>query len=182
MKDYVLNQKKAVIEEIKTNIQNAKSTTLVGFNGMSVSEITELRNKFREKDVNYKVYKNTMIRFAFDQLGYEEADELLSGSNALVFSNEDLVEGPKIAAEFIDDDEDNKDKLKIKAGIVEGDLLNEEQIMAIAKLPPKEVLLSMLVNTVQAPIRKLAQDTNEIIAKLVYGLDAVREKKENEAA
>ncbi|MDO4595217.1 MAG: 50S ribosomal protein L10 [Tissierellia bacterium] len=182
MKDYVLNQKKEVIEEIKNNVKNAKSTTLVEFNGMSVAEITELRNKFRDANVVYKVYKNTMIRFALKELGYDQFDELLKGSNALIFSNEDLVEGPKIADEYVEDDDENKEKLKIKAGIVEGEYLDNEQIMAIAKLPPKEVLLSMLVNTVQAPIRKLAQDTNEIIAKLVYGLDAVREKKENEVA
>lgn len=182
VKDYVLNQKQEVINEIKEHIQNAKSTTLVEFDGINVSQITKLRNQFREKNVEYKVYKNTMIRFAMRELGYDQFDDLLKGSNALVFSNEDLVEGPKISKDFVKEDDQNKDKLKIKAGIVEGDFLNEEQIVAIAELPPKEIILSMLVNTVQAPIRKLVQDSNEIIAKLVYGLDAIREKKENSAA
>ena len=81
--------KQEVVNEIKEKIENAQSVTLVGFDRMDVKEITDLRNKFREKNAEYKVYKNTMMRFAFQELGYEELIDELKGSNALIFSNED---------------------------------------------------------------------------------------------
>lgn len=182
MSDKALNAKKEIVNEIKEKIENSKSITLVQFNKMDVKEITELRNDFRDLDVEYKVYKNTMMRFAFNELGFDQFDDQLVGSNALIFSKTEVVDGPKVAVKYIDKDEANKDKLILKAGIVEGDYQDPSQIEVIAKLPSKEVLASMLVNTLQAPIRQLAGDLNEVNAKLVYALDAIREKKENEAA
>jgi large subunit ribosomal protein L10 len=182
MSEKAINAKKEIVNEIKGKIENAKSVTLVQFNGMDVQEITDLRNKFREADVEYKVYKNTMMRFAFKELGFDQFTEELVGSNALIFSNEDVVNGPKIAVKYIDEDDANKEKLVIKSGIVEGVYETPEGMTAIAKLPSHEVLAGMLVNVLQAPIRNLAQDLNQINAKLVYALDAIREKKENEAA
>ncbi|MCI5840073.1 MAG: 50S ribosomal protein L10, partial [Peptoniphilaceae bacterium] len=131
---------------------------------------------------NYKVYKNTMMKFAFKELGFDQFDDLLNGPNALIFSTEDLVSGPKVTEDFITENDANKEKIEIKGGIVENEFLDGEKMVAISKLPSKEVLLTQLVYTLQAPIRKLVQDSNQIIAKLVYALDAVREKKENEVA
>ncbi|MGO3018943.1 MAG: 50S ribosomal protein L10 [Anaerococcus sp.] len=180
MSESSINAKKVIINEIKEKIENAKSVTLVEFNGMDVLEITNLRNQFRDSNSEYKVYKNTMMRFAFEELGYDQFAEELKGSNALIFSNEEVVDGPKIASKYIDEDDDNKEKLVIKSGIVDGDYQNSDQMTAIAKLPSTEALASMLVNVLQAPIRNLAIDLNQVNAKLVYALDAIREKKENE--
>lgn len=174
--------KQLVVNEIKEKIEGAQSVTLVGFNGMDVKEITDLRNKFREKDTEYKVYKNTMMRFAFQELGYDELIEDLKGANALVFSNGDLVDGPKIAVDYRKEDEKNEDKLVLKSGIVEGKYQNGDQMMAIASLPATEVLHSMLANVLQAPIRTLAGDLNNTISKLAIALNEVANKKENEAA
>ncbi|WP_296112051.1 50S ribosomal protein L10 [uncultured Anaerococcus sp.] len=174
--------KQEIVNEIKTKIEGAQSVTLVGFNGMDVKEITELRNKFREKDAEYKVYKNTMMRFAFQELGYDDLLDDLKGTNALVFSNSDLVNGPKIAVDYRKEDEENEDKLVLKSGIVEGNYQNSEQMMAIATLPATEVLHSMLANVLQAPIRTLAGDLNNTISKLAIALNEVASKKENEAA
>lgn len=180
MSESSINAKKVIINEIKEKIENAKSVTLVEFNGMDVLEITALRNQFRDANTEYKVYKNTMMRFAFEELGYDQFAEELKGSNALIFSNEEVVDGPKIASKYIDEDDENKEKLVIKSGIVDGDYQNPDEMNAIAKLPSTEALASMLVNVLQAPIRNLAIDLNQVNAKLVYALDAIREKKENE--
>lgn len=174
--------KQLVVNEIKEKIEGAQSVILVGFNGMDVKEITELRNKFREKDTEYKVYKNTMMRFAFQELGYDELIEDLKGANALVFSNGDLVDGPKIAVDYRKEKDANEDKLVLKSGIVEGNYQNGDQMMAIATLPATEVLHSMLANVLQAPIRTLAGDLNNTISKLAIALNEVASKKENEAA
>ena len=174
--------KQLVVNEIKEKIESAQSVTLVGFNGMDVKEITDLRNKFREKDTEYKVYKNTMMRFAFQELGYDELIEDLKGANALVFSNGDLVDGPKIAVDYRKEDDANEEKLVLKSGIVEGQYQNSEQMMAIATLPATEVLHSMLANVLQAPIRTLAGDLDNTISKLAIALNEVASKKENEAA
>lgn len=174
--------KQLIVNEIKEKIEGAQSVTLVGFKGMDVKEITELRNKFREKDTEYKVYKNTMMRFAFQELGYDELIEDLKGANALVFSNGDLVDGPKIAVDYRKEKDANEDKLVLKSGIVEGNYQNGDQMMAIATLPATEVLHSMLANVLQAPIRTLAGDLNNTISKLAIALNEVASKKENEAA
>lgn len=182
MSEKAIAAKQLVVNEIKEKIEGAQSVTLVGFNGMDVKEITELRNKFREKDTEYKVYKNTMMRFAFQQLGYDELIEDLKGANALVFSNGDLVDGPKIAVDYRKEKDANEDKLVLKSGIVEGNYQNGDQMMAIATLPATEVLHSMLANVLQAPIRTLAGDLNNTISKLAIALNEVASKKENEAA
>ena len=174
--------KQLVVDEIKGKIESAKSVTLVGFDRMDVKEITDLRNKFREKDTEYKVYKNTMMRFAFEELGYTELIEDLKGSNALIFSNTELVDGPKIAVDYRKENDENAEKLTLKSGIVEGNYQNSEQMMAIATLPGTEVLHSMLANVLQAPIRTLAGDLNNTISKLAIALNEVASKKENEAA
>lgn len=182
MSEKAIQKKQEVVNEIVKKIEEAKSVTLVEFNGMDVKEITELRNNFRDANTEYKVYKNTMMRFAFEKLGYEQFKDELTGSNALIFSNEEIIDGPKVASKYIDEDDENKEKLVIKSGVVDGNYQNPEEMLAIAKLPGQQELASMLVNTLQAPIRKLAGDLSQINAKLVYALDAVREKKENEAA
>lgn len=182
MSEKAIQAKQEIVNEIKEKIEAAQSVTLVGFDKMDVKEITELRNKFREKNTEYKVYKNTMMRFAFKDLGYDEIIEDLKGTNALVFSNEELVDGPKIAVDYRKEDEDNKEKLTLKSGIVEGNYQNQEQMMAIATLPSTEALHSMLANVLQAPIRTLAGDLNNAISKLAIALNEVASKKENEAA
>ena len=174
--------KQLIVDEIKEKIEGAQSVTLVGFDRMDVKEVTELRNKFREKDTEYKVYKNTMMRFAFQELGYDELIEDLKGTNALIFSHSDLVDGPKIAVDYRKEKDENEDKLTLKSGIVEGKYQNGEQMMAIATLPATEVLHSMLANVLQAPIRTLAGDLNNTISKLAIALNEVASKKENEAA
>lgn len=178
MSEKAIAAKQEVVNEIKEKIENSKSVTLVGFDRMDVQEITDLRTKFREGNSEYKVYKNTMMRFAFEELGYNDIVSELKGTNALIFSNEDSVTGPKVAVDYRKAGDDEKEKLLIKAGLVDGNIQTGEQMTAIASLPNKEVLYSMLANVLQSPIQALAGDLNNTIAKIALALDAVRVKKE----
>lgn len=179
MKEQTLAKKQQVVDEIKEQLENCKSMVMVEYKGINVQDITELRQKFREGGVNYKVYKNTMVSRAFEDLGYEGLDEYLEGPNAYAFSVEDIVSGPKIVEEYA---KDNEEKLIIKAGIVDGRVIGSEEVIALSKLPTKEVLLSMLMRALQGPITGLAQVSKATLSSLVYALNAVKEKKDEEAA
>ena len=178
MSEKAIAAKQVVVDEIKEKIENSKSVTLVGFDRMDVQEITELRTKFREGNSEYKVYKNTMMRFAFEELGYSDLIDELKGSNALIFSNEDSVTGPKVVVDYTKEGDEEKEKLLIKAGLVEGMVQSGDQMVAIASLPNKETLYSMLANVLQSPIQSLAGDLNNTVAKIALALDAVRAKRE----
>lgn len=178
MSEKAIAAKQVVVDEIKEKIENSKSVTIVGFDRMDVQEITDLRTKFRESNSEYKVYKNTMMRFAFEELGYSDLIDELKGSNALIFSNEDSVTGPKVAVDYTKEGDEEKEKLLIKAGLVEGMVQSADKMVAIASLPNKETLYSMLANVLQSPIQSLAGDLDNTVAKIALALDAVRVKRE----
>ncbi len=180
MSEKAIAAKQVVVDEIKEKIENSKSVTLVEFDRMDVDEITNLRSKFREENSEYKVYKNTMMRFAFEELGYNDLIGELKGSNALIFSNEDSVAGPKVAVDYTKEGDEEKEKLLIKAGLLDGMVQSGTQMIAIASLPNKETLYSMLANVLQSPIQSLAGDLDNTVAKIALALDAVRAKKEEE--
>lgn len=177
MKDAILAQKQEVISEIKEAIQNSKSVTIVEYRGLNVSDVTELRNQYRNAGSSYKVYKNTMVNLALKELGYEGYEDLLKGPNGFVFSNEDMVQGPKVTADFAKEHE----ALVIKGGLLEGKVISEDEVKALAKLPTKEVLLAMALGGLNAPIQGFASALNGIITKVVYALNAVKEKQEQNA-
>ena len=139
MKEAKLAQKQEVISEIKEAIQNSKSVVIIEYRGLNVTQVTDLRSKYREAGSSYKVYKNTMVDLALKELGYEGYEEYLTGPNGFVFSNEDMVSGPKVSAEFSKTNE----KLIIKGGLLEGKVIDADEVKDLAKLQYKEVLVSM---------------------------------------
>ncbi len=177
MKEARLAQKQEVISEIKEAIQNSKSVVIVEYRGLNVSQITDLRNQYRESGSNYKVYKNTMVSLALQELGYEGFEEYLTGPNGFVFSNEDLAKGPKVTADY----NKGNEKLIIKGGLLDGKVLNADEVKAVAKLPSKEVLVAMALGGLNAPIQGFASALNGIITKVVFALNAVKEKQEANA-
>ncbi|NMB10186.1 MAG: 50S ribosomal protein L10 [Tissierellia bacterium] len=166
MKEQVLQQKQAVINEIKENIENAKSLVLVDYRGLNVSELTELRKRFREENVLYKVYKNTMMDFAFKELGYEDILESLEGPNAVAFSMEDPIAAARVSYEFAKEHEN----LEIKVGYLEGEFMDSAKVQKIASIPSKEVLLAKLLGSLKAPV-----------SNFVYMADALAKKRAEEA-
>lgn len=167
--------KQQIVEEIKEKIQKSKSIVLAEFKGMTVLEDTKLRNDFRENDIEYKVYKNTMIKRAFNELNFTEFDESLKGTTAVAFSYKDEVAPAKIVC---DNAKDLKNKISAKCGLVSGQYMDNEQIKQLAALPSKEILLAKMLGSLNAPVTNLAGVLSATLRGLVIALKAVQEKKE----
>lgn len=163
----VLEAKQAVVEEISGKLKSAASVVVVDYRGLNVSQVTELRKQLREAGIDFKVYKNSMSRRAAETAGLEGLNEHLVGPNAIAFSNEDVVAPAKILNDFAK----KNDKLEIKAGVIEGNVASVEDVKALADLPSREGLLSMLLSVLQAPMRNFALATK-----------AVAEQKEEQGA
>lgn len=163
----VKEAKQSLVSEITTKLQGSKSTVVVDYRGLTVAEVTDLRKQLREAGVEFKVYKNTLTRRAAEEANVEGLNEFLTGPNAIAFSSEDVVAPAKVLNSFAK----THDKLEIKAGVIEGKITTAEDVKAIAELPSREGLLSMLLSVLQAPIRNLALATK-----------AVAEQKEEQGA
>jgi len=163
----VIETKQQVVTEIAEKLRESKSTIVVDYRGLTVSEVTELRKNLREAGVEFKVYKNSLTRRAAESAEIAELNEFLTGPNAIAFSNEDVVAPAKVLNDFAKDHE----ALEINAGVIEGKLVTLDEVKAIATLPSREGLLSMLLSVLQAPIRNLALATK-----------AVAEQKEEQGA
>jgi len=157
----VLEQKKQLVEEIRSKINGAKSIVLVDYRGLTVDEVTELRRKYTEAGVEYKVYKNTMMRFAFKEEGFEEFNQYLAGPSAIAISTDDPVAAAKVTNDFAKEHK----SLEFKAGIVEGEIMEVSKIKAIGELPSKEVLLTQIVIALNSPISKFARTIQAIVDK-----------------
>lgn len=178
MKEEKLKAKEAVVSEIKEKVERAQSIVFLNYRGLNVEEATELRNKFRDAEVEYKVYKNTMMRLAFKELGYDGLDEILKGPSAIAMGMADPASAAKIATEYAKDHAE----LEIKSGIVDGKILSIPEVDALAKLPSKEVLIAQVLGGLNAPIQGLANVLNGTIRSLAIVLNAIGEKKSEEAA
>ncbi|WP_246945507.1 50S ribosomal protein L10 [Bacillus pinisoli] len=150
--------KKQTVTEIADKLRESKSTVVVDYRGLTVAQVTELRKQLREAGIEFKVYKNTLTRRATEEVGLEGLNEYLTGPNAIAFSSEDVVAPAKIINEFAKKNE----KLEIKAGVIEGNIASLEDVKALAELPSREGLLSMLLSVLQAPIRNLALATKAV--------------------
>ncbi len=173
MKEQTLQAKTQNIEEIKEKIQNAQSIVLVDYRGLNVEQLTELRSKYRGAGVDYKVYKNTMMRFAFKDLGLEDFNEYLKGPSAVAFGYDDPVSAAKVTSEFMKDN----DKLEIKAGIVDGKIIDVKGIDDLAKLPSREVLVAQVLGGLNSPIQGFANVLQGTVRSLVTVLSAIAEEK-----
>lgn len=163
-----LDEKKQIVSEVKEKLEKANSVVLVDYKGINVEDVTELRKRFREANVDYKVYKNTLFKRAAEELGINSLNEFLEGTTAFAFSENDTVAPAKTINQFLKDYP--KSPISIKAGMVENTFMDANAIKALGDLPSREVLLAMLVGGLQGTIRNLA-----------YMLNSIKEKKEAEA-
>lgn len=161
-----LEAKKQVVEEVKAKIEASKAVVLVNYNKLTVAEVTELRNKFREANCEYKVYKNTLVRKAFNEMGVDKFDADLNGTTATVFCQEE-TSGLKILSDAVKANKALEEKLVVKSAYVDNAYVDKAGAAALAAIPSKEVLLARMVGSLQSSI-----------SKLVYVLDAIA-KKEN---
>ncbi|MCI6907953.1 MAG: 50S ribosomal protein L10 [Clostridiaceae bacterium] len=174
----VLEEKRALVAELTEKMKNASAGVLVDYKGITVADDTKLRRELRAAGVEYAVIKNTMLRFAIDNLGYSELDEQLNGTTALAISPEDPVAAAKILTAYAK----KNDKFKIKGGFVDGKPLNTAEVADLAELPPREVLIAKVLGGFNAPISGLVGVTNGLLRGLVAALAAIAEKKEEPAA
>ena len=163
----VIEQKKQIVDEIAAKLKAVYQQLLLITVDLTVAEVTELRKQLREAGIEFKVYKNSMTRRAADAAELSGLNEALTGPNAIAFSTEDVVAPAKILNDFAKKHE----ALEIKAGVIEGNVATVEEVKALAELPSREGLLSMLLSVLQAPIRNLALATK-----------AVAEQKEEQGA
>ena len=169
----ILAEKKIVVSEIKEKLQGAIAGVFVDYRGLTVEQDTDLRNKLRAANVEYKVVKNTLTRFAANEIGYNALDPILNGPTSLAISSQDPVAAAKVLCEFAK----KNDKLEIKAGFVEGRVIDVSEIKMLAELPSKEVLIAKVLGGFNAPITGFVGVLNGTLRSLVCVLNAVSEKK-----
>ncbi len=173
MKEKTLRVKSQNVEEIKEKIGRAQALVLVDYRGLNVEQLTELRSQYRSANIDYKVYKNTMMRIAFKDLGLEDFNEFLKGPSAVAFGYDDPVAAAKITAEFAK----TYSKLEIKAGIVDGKVIDVAEVNNLASLPPREVLVAQVLGGLNAPIQGFANVLQGTIRSLAIVLNAIAEEK-----
>ena len=171
----VLSEKQAIVAELTEKLQNAAAGVLVDYKGITVAEDTALRAEMRKNGVDYAVVKNTLTRFAVKNAGLEELSSVLEGTTSLAVSATDPVAPAKVVNEFAK--KMNGSKFVIKAGFVDGKVISVDEIKALAELPSKEVLLSMLLSAMQGPVRGLAVSLDATISGLARALQAVADQK-----
>ncbi len=153
--------KQPVVEEIKGYVADAKAAVLVDYRGLTVAQDTELRKKLREAGVVYKVYKNTMLNFAFKGTEFEALSKDLNGPSAIAFGMEDATAPARILLECTK----TMPKLEFKSGVVEGTYYDAKGIQVIATIPSREVLISKLLGSLQSPIANFARVIKQIAEK-----------------
>lgn len=153
--------KQPIIDEIKSNLQDAQSVVIVDYRGITVEQDTRLRKELRESDIIYKVYKNTMVRFAIEGTEFESLKDDLEGPTAIAISKTDATAPARILAKYAKEAED----LEIKAGVVEGTYYDQAGIKAISSIPSREELLSKLLGSIQSPIANFARVIKQIAEK-----------------
>ena len=151
MNQKTLESKKEIVAKIGESFKDSSALVIVEYRGLTVAQLSELRKSLKAVNASFNVYKNTLVARASKEAGYVDLDQYLSGSNAYVFSKE-VSDGPKVLAKFAKKNE----ALVIKAGLVEGQVMDANGIKAVAALPNREGLISMFLSCLQAPIRQFA--------------------------
>lgn len=167
MSQAAIAKKQVIVEDVTVKFTDAASVVIVDYRGLTVDQVTELRKQLREAGVEMKVIKNSILSRAAEAANLPGLGDVFKGPTAVAFSNEDVIAPAKIINEFAE----KAEALEIKGGIIEGKVSSKEEIEALAKLPNREGLLSMLLSVLQAPVRNTA-----LIIK------AVAEQKEEEVA
>jgi len=153
--------KQPIVQEIAENIKDAQSVVIVDYRGLTVAEDTQLRKQLREAGITYKVYKNTLMNFAFKGTEFESLADMLEGPNAIAVSKDDATAPARELAKFAK----KAPALEIKAGVVEGNFYDAEGMKAISDIPSREELLSKLLGSIQSPIANFARVIKQIAEK-----------------
>ena len=152
MSEAIIAKKAEQVDAVAEKMKAAASIVVVDSRGLTVEQDTVLRRTLRENGVEFKVIKNSILTRAAEKAGIDEMKDLFVGPSAVAFSNEDVIAPAKVLSDFAKDAE----ALEIKGGAIEGAVSSKEEIAALASLPNREGLLSMLLSVLQAPVRNVA--------------------------
>ena len=168
----ILEQKKLVVNEMVEKFKAASAGVFVDYRGLTVEEDTELRRKFREAGVEYKVVKNTLTSRAAKEVGLEALDPILNGPTALAMSVDNPVAPAKIIAEFAKKHE----ALEVKAGFMDGAVMSIDEVKTLAATPTREELLAKMMGSMKSPISGLVRLLNTIVEGGVEMVDLAANK------
>ena len=164
--------KKVVVEEITAKIKQAKSVILVDYNKLTVAEVSELRNKCRQAKCEYKVYKNTLVRKAFNDLGYKDFDADLNGPTAVAFGVDETS-----AAKLMTEAAKTYDgKIVVKSAFVDNSYV-DKGAKALASMPSREELVAKMLGSIQAPVANFAGVLNNLLSGIVRVLNGIAQKQ-----
>jgi large subunit ribosomal protein L10 len=161
----VIQAKQESVDAVTAKLRESATTVVVDYRGLNVAQVTELRKQLREAGIEFTVLKNTLLRRATAAAELTELDSVLTGPTAIAFSGEDAVAPAKILNDFAK----KNDALKLKGAVVEGRVIGEEEVKALAELPSREGLLSMLLSVLQAPVRNFALAVKAVADKEEQG-------------
>ena len=173
------DSKKEILQDLITKLKESKGVVLTDYQGMNVFQISRLRNELKEKRVEFKIVKNTLMEKASEELNVEDLTKDLIGCTAMAFCNDDGVAPARLLKEHF---KKNKIDLKIKSGLIDGRVFSPEKIMEIASLPSKDVLIAQMINGVKSPLYSLVFILQEPLRGLIYTLEAVKKQKEKAKA
>lgn len=172
----ILQQKEQLVAELSEKLGGSIAGVLVDYKGINVADDTKLRKELREAGVEYTVIKNGILRRACEKAGFESLKDVLVGTTALATSKEDAVAPAKILNKYA---EASKGKFTIKAGFVEGNVIDEKAVADLAKLPSREELIAMTLRGLNGPISGLVNVLNGNIRGLAIALGQILEQKQS---
>lgn len=168
----ILEQKKQLVVDMAEKLKNSQAGVFVNYCGLTVEEDTELRKKFREAGVEYKVIKNTLTSRAIKEVGFEALEPILNGPTALAVSADNPVAPAKVIGEFAKKHE----ALQVKAGFMDGAIISIEEIQQLAETPSREELLAKMMGSLKSPVSGLVRLLNTIVEGGVEMADLAAKK------
>lgn len=170
-----LSEKKAVVEEITEQLNNANAVYVTNYSHMSVSDMGEIRSRFRQGNVLFKVYKNTLIKRAMDEIGgYDELYPHLVEQNGFAFVEEELAAPAKVLKDYIKEN----DKPKFKAALIDGDYYNEDQLDALAAMKSKDEVIGDIIGLLMSPISNVVSGLQAQGSNLAGAVQTIAEKND----
>ena len=165
----ILSEKKQQVSELTEKFKSAKSMVFADYRGLTVAQDTEFRSELRKAGIEYKVVKNSLLNFAAKECGFDALSEQLKGPTSVAISYDDLVAPAKVLADF----SKKYESLELKTGVLEGEVIDVEQVKSLAALPSREVLISKMLGSMNAPITGFATVLNGTLKGLVVALNAI---------
>jgi large subunit ribosomal protein L10 len=167
-------EKVAIVQEIVENLNKSTSAVLADYRGLTATEMTELRKGLREAGINFKIFKNTLATIAAKEAGLDELEGMLVGPTAIAFGFEDPIAVAKLINEFAK----KHDALEIKGGIIEHQVIDQDKVVALAKLPGREQLIAQFLGLLNQPMVRLVTVLNKPIRDLAMTLKAIAQNKQ----